>query len=332
LVAAFATQTSANCRFSGAIGEQYTCDATGVTYLQEHDEIDLSGDHDGTRKDESVRRIIFSESKLVTVPASVFDKFVNLETFIARNVGMQRIEMEPLRQCSLLFHLYLDNNLITRLENGIFRNCWNSIQEISLEGNQIDFIGDNVFRSMMWLSSINLQNNRLTTMDPNWFVSMRSLEIVLLGSNQFTAMNPNTFRHTTPLIYVGLENNRITHIPAGMFTNRWLRKLALNNNMISSIGEGAFQGFGSRGRIRCILDLHHNQLTRLSSNIFNGTFANIGTFSVGNNRINAIEPDFFSYLQGTFSFMAPSNDCIDASILNVNSTKVTGTENCFRNF
>jgi Leucine-rich repeat (LRR) protein len=331
LVAALAAQTSANCRFSGNIGEQYTCDATGVTYLQVNDGINLSGNHEGTRKDENVRRIVFSESQLVTIPASVFDKFVNLETFTARNVGMQRIELDRAR-CSVLFHLYLDNNRITRLENDVFRNCRASLQEISLEANQIDFIGANVFRIMMWLRYVNLQNNRLTTIDPNLFFSMNNLETVLLGFNQLTTLSPTTFRHTPPLNYIGLENNRITHIPAGMFTNQWLRKVALNNNMISSIGEGAIQGFGSQGRIRCILDLHHNQLTRLSSDIFNGSFANIGTFSIGNNQINAIEPNFFSFLRGTFSFMAPGNVCIDKSILNVDSTTVTGAEKCFKNF
>jgi Leucine-rich repeat (LRR) protein len=158
---------------------------------------------------------------------------VNVETFIARNVGMQRIELEHFRQCSVLFHLYLDNNRITRLENDVFRRCRNTLQEISLEGNQIDFIGDNVFQATRFLRYVNFQNNRLTSMDPNWFFSMGDLETVLLEFNQLTAIKPNTFLHTPPLNYIGLENNRITHIPAGMFRNQWLRKVALDNNNIS---------------------------------------------------------------------------------------------------
>ncbi|XP_013785746.1 slit homolog 1 protein-like [Limulus polyphemus] len=89
---------------------------------------------------------------------------------------------------------------------------------------------------------------------------------------------------------LSLSNNRIRRIGFAQFRNlTYLRRLILDNNLISEVAPDAFLGLGDLE----VLSLQNNPLTVLSSRAFSGIYR-VRSLYLGYNRVAAVEADAFS--------------------------------------
>lgn len=333
-VAAIAfSQVSASCRFfQDDNWWMYTAECTGVVVNNENDILDFSGQHEANRVNADVQRVVFRQSQLSTIPSSLFDVFTNVQIVEADNVGINRLNVGTLRNCNHLNELILPNNLISRLDNGVFKNC-PSILRLNLFNNQLNHIGEIVFSDTPSINSLSLSNNRLVELPERVFQNAGSLRSISLFGNQISKISSNLFRGNPALTSISLDHNQLTNIPEGTFSDLFLASLSLSNNLISTIGRGAFARVGALSTGSGGLDLSHNRITRLSSEIFNGTPSNLVSFNIRNNGLIAIERNFFDFIHQSVTVFSSGNVCIDRDFqLSSRNAVNAGMEECFRNF
>lgn len=329
-----ANQASAGCAFfTSPWIIQYACRKVGAVVRHETDEIDFSGQHLANRDNNSVREVLFEESKLDTFPWNLFKTFPNLRQIEAFRAGLTQLTADTLKYCDSIEILRLSYNSITRLDNDVFNNCKN-LQTLELKFNQISTLGNNVFALAQNLNNLDLSNNQLTEIPEELFQNLDSLFIVNLNHNRVSRITSNFFRGSNQFLRLRLAHNEITEIPAGAFANFSIEVLDLNDNQIRNIGAGAFRNLGRRG-FSPLLRLNDNKLMRLSSDIFGGVSSNLFELNIRNNQINAVERNFLDFLDSNEILVyATGNVCIDhdQSHWSHPDTVRVFFEECFRNY
>lgn len=332
-VAAIAGQASAGCRFfQDDMDRVYTVECTSVVVTNENDILDFSAQHEPNRGNSDVRRADFRRSQMETIPSNLFDVFPNLQQLSAVNVGMNRLNVGTLRNCGNLNSLSLINGAISRLDNGVFRNC-PSLLQVNMGDNQLNFIGENIFRDTPSLHTVMFHNNRLTELPERIFQNAGYLRQIVFSNNQISRISSNLFRGNPALTWINLAHNQLTEIPAQAFSALRIISLSLNNNLISSIGRGAFGNFALTATRVGNLNLNNNRITRFSSDIFNEVPSNLLSMNIRDNGIVAIERNFFNFVLQTLTVSATGNACVNQDFTTARRETVNaGMERCFLNF
>jgi Leucine-rich repeat (LRR) protein len=127
--------------------------------------------------------------------------------------------------------LKLDNNKITKIEDGAFNNLIN-LKELYLNNNNITKIEVGIFNEFSNLEKLDLSNNHITKIDPKSLSNLSYLEELNLSTNQITTLTKNEFYGLNSLKNLDLSNNKITEINSLAFhkSHKLLYLNLLNNN------------------------------------------------------------------------------------------------------
>ncbi|XP_076309663.1 uncharacterized protein LOC143224978 [Tachypleus tridentatus] len=257
---------------------------------------------DGT----AVSSLRLMHNDLVTLPIHAFHTSEHLLTSLDVSYNqLNEFPSKAIRKLSYLQWLNLHFNKVEELRRGAFEKLWSrsSLRSIFLSNNHISFIEDGVFRSLWNLSFLDLSNNHISKLEghpfpsslttlslsenlldwipPDAFSNLRSLSILHLGSNLFsslpekwklsvshmdkldfshnllTKIHSKIFNGTFSVRELSLSYNYVRIIPMRVFRDISIRRLSLANNRLSSISVGAFEGLES---ILVALDLSFNML------------------------------------------------------------------------
>ncbi|KAG7228273.1 hypothetical protein INR49_009134 [Caranx melampygus] len=181
-----------------------------------------------------------------------------------------------------LQNLHLDNNRFRSLPPGLPP----SLQELKMNGNQIEVVPEKVLRGCNHLRMLDLSHNLLHEQgiyDRAW-TGLKSLETLDLSHNQFTSVPMNLPR---PLHKLSLQHNRISRIPAFVFRHLQpgLHSLNLSHNALRNEGieQVSFVGmYRSLGEL--LLD--NNQLREVPHRI--RQFKKLQVLRLDNNQIRLV--------------------------------------------
>ena len=243
----------------------------------------------------NLRNIHLNDNLLTALQDGVFDGLKSLRYLylggnpisdIGLRVFSNRSNLRNLR------HIYLNNSLLTSLQDGVLDGL-NSLTSLNLRGNRISVIGLNVFSqraNLRNLWSIDLQDNNLTSLQDGVFDGLKSLSYIYLGWNRISDIGLHVFSNRSNLsnlrnIY--LNNNLLTSLKDGVFDGlNSLTSLNIRGNRIYDIG---LYVFSERSNLRNLSSIHlqDNLLTSLQDGVFDG-LKSLKYLDLSGNRISDI--------------------------------------------
>lgn len=323
-------QTTSRCSFSTHIGSIYTCRLDNMNVETEFDFVNLAGAHKADHSDADVRRIDFSHGRMATAfPEMVFDRFPNLHTvFVTGNIQLQRFSIQ---RCERLQNFWFEGpaNAITRLSNGVFRNCVN-LRELRIHRTSVTALEENIFADTPNLQRLIMPRNNFLSLPAGLFRGLTQLEFLDLERNSIINFEPQIFHGLTSLRHIlcGQLNNRIW--PSGIFSNMpSLVELDINWSGLQIILPGAFGDLPSLEIIRI-----YGEIQRLSANTFSVPLPRLHTLNINRNRIEAVQRGFFDRLPALRNLIVAHNVCINREFLDILSMDVVlhAFEPCFSNY
>ena len=194
-----------------------------------------------------------------------------------------------------LHHLYLQNNRISSLEEGMFDI--KSLRTLDLSGNPIHHIQSETFRYLHSLESLTITGSIFLQVLPNGtFKGLKNLLRLQLNNNQLQSIHPRAFNGLHSLELLEMNGNRIggqgnfgdLHISAEL---RRLRRLDLGNNRLEAVPVDVLV---HQPRLRVLL-LHYNRIAYVDKRSL-GMLKELETLDLSYNDIMEVGDDTFSNL------------------------------------
>lgn len=323
-------QLTSRCTFLTNAGSIYTCRLDNINTETEYDFVNLAGNHDAGRTDADVLRVDFNHGRMLTAfPEMVYDRFPNLHTvFVTGNLQLQRFNIQ---RCERLTNFFFEGpaNAVTRLNNGVFRNCHNLL-ELRITRTVVSTIEENVFMDTPNLRRLIIPRNQIMNLPVGIFRGLGQLQFLDIERNAIINFEPQVFQGLNSLqqIQCGQLINRIW--PTGLFNNLpSLVEIDINWSGLQTIQPGVFGSLPSLEIIRI-----YGEVRRLSANIFSTPLPRLHTFNVNRNLIEGVQRGFFDNLPAVRHIIALHNFCINREFLDILSMEVVldAFETCFMNF
>jgi Leucine-rich repeat (LRR) protein len=212
------------------------------------------------------------DNKLKKLETSTFQNLVNLEeinlsdnpieradysNIFACNKNLRILDISGISSTSLnkqsfdglnLTDLYLCNNKIMSLPDGIFQNITN-LKYLDLSNNQISELPSKLFESLFSLENLDLGENEITNIPMGLFDNLISLTFLNLKDNKIEFQedsDPNTFKGLRKLTNLDLGKNQISILPEGIFKHLVsLEELGIEKNHIVLLPKEFFKGLVS---------------------------------------------------------------------------------------
>ena len=167
------------------------------------------------------------------------------------------------------------------------------LKSLSLKGNRLESLPENVFSHLSNLEILNLERNELTDLTDLYLTGLTRLTYLGVARNLIVELTPNTFNELKQLKNLDLSYNRIEIISEKTFENcKSLTKLDLSKNRIFTLNPNQFQ---ENNKLRAI-NLSNNKITNINNNTFtnNTSLRRINLFK---NSILASNDELFRGLQ-----------------------------------
>lgn len=178
---------------------------------------------------------------------------------------------------SRIHYLYLQNNYISEVTAGPFRNA-TELKWVNMANNRIQRVDKQVFEKVpgllflymernhlkevpsdlpAGLEQLRLSRNQISKIPPGAFGKMDHLVLLDLHHNKLSDSNigKNSFKDLKNLVQLNLAHNALRKMPAGVPNS--LVQLFLDRNSIDDIPKDYFQGFSNLAFVR----LNYNQLS-----------------------------------------------------------------------
>lgn len=245
---------------------------------------------------ESLETLDVSYNQIREITERMFDEMPNLINLKISFNGLEVLHPNSLKELVELNELDLSNNLLVNIPYQIFANnpeltainlSHNLIKNMPDKGflfnqkpgvinhfdasyNQIEFLHENSFATMVGLTHLYLNNNKIKALPSLVFSQLKSLQLLDLSFNEIETFNSNLFELNRNLHHLNFRNNPMISIPEESFTSLV--------NLIS-------------------LDLSHCQLTELKWNIPELTLnrlQSLQNLNLSSNQLTQITADFLS--------------------------------------
>ena len=168
---------------------------------------------------------------------------------------------------SLMTHLYLNDNQLTRLSPNIFQG-YTSLYRLDLQNNQINALGiPTDFPTT--LRHLDLSANLITLIPNGTFSEHRYLTFLYVRGNALPPLQKSTFQGLVSLIRLDLTNSDLSALERATFQDQArLTHLYLNNNRLTTLVRETFLGLGSL----IYLFLHENAIREIEEGAFRGLY------------------------------------------------------------
>ena len=220
---------------------------------------------------------------LRTLPVKVFDGLERLERLDLNQNHISRLVDGTFRNCcKRIWNLVLAKNFITDLASDVSFTGLDALAKLDLHGNKISILRNYSFRGVERLTEINLARNGMVTIEPSAFDGLPNLITLFLDGNQLSHISPDVFKglsSSTELSSLDLSGNLITALHSGTFSSmKSLNFLELSNNKISFVHDEAFALSNLTQ-----LSLKGNSLRSLPSRIWAAEFQHLSSIDLSDN-------------------------------------------------
>ncbi|KAF6211370.1 hypothetical protein GE061_011882 [Apolygus lucorum] len=185
------------------------------------------------------------------------------------------------------------------------KTCNVGLEELDVSQNEIAVIPDNAFTSLRSLLKIMLQENAISSMADRAFVGLVALQYLNASSNQLVALPPELFQSTRDLREIYLNNNSISVLAPGLLEGLdQLLVIDLSFNQLTSswVNRDTFSGL-----VRLVvLNLGHNQLTRIDSHVFQDLYS-LQILNLEHNQIESVADNAFVTLSNLHALTLSHN-------------------------
>ncbi|XP_064540040.1 insulin-like growth factor-binding protein complex acid labile subunit [Drosophila montana] len=228
-----------------------------------------------------------SHNQLTTLTKDLFGK---LRSLIYANFTHNALTQLELPHMPMLQRLQLDHNQLINVSLGA---CCPHLQQLSLNGNQLDQLNAPSFRELTGLVDLQLGENALKTIDKDTFQPLRQLRFLNLSHNELDALRPQVFGSAmgqlVALQQLDLSGNNIRLLFDNQF--RMLGKLQLldiSHNSISSLSAGHFAGLQSLRK----LYLQSNDILEIKPETF-AALEDLDTLDLSHNNLEYLDEKAF---------------------------------------
>ena len=118
--------------------------------------------------------------------------FKGLSNLLYLNLGynnIYKISLSAFDELDQLKVLWLDHNLLKSLPDDVFFENQESLEQINLESNQLEFVQKFMLADLENLKQIFLQHNNIDFIHPKAFHSNKQLSRLFLHGNKLTSIN-----------------------------------------------------------------------------------------------------------------------------------------------
>jgi Leucine-rich repeat (LRR) protein len=171
---------------------------------------------------------------------------------------------------SNITHLYANGASISELRRISFP-FGQTLQSVSLAGNQIRGIWETVFYDAPNLETLDLSENQIAEFSPNAFDKLNSLKILDISSNQITTVPFELFQPLVSIVYLNLRSNRFI-IRFGVLPE-FVKTLDLSYNNIDI--HHKFKIFSLMNNLETLL-LHGNRIESVHISILESNLKFLG--------------------------------------------------------
>lgn len=235
------------------------------------------------------------------------------EYFLFRKINQiyfvlsQQIPFGAIRGHGTLEQLYLDNNLLKRIERDAFlampalrelRMKNNSLSEslplpfwnlpglkgLDLSKNQFRRIDPMLLMGLPSLRSLDISLNYLSTLDPSSFANTPLLETINISRNELSMIHPSTFHKLDHLFEIDASYNNLQEFIPGLPSI--VERVSLKRNKISSLPVSPNKAF-DLPNLR-MLDIGSNMVQRIPRSAFK-SLPQLRYLSLAKNRIQTID-------------------------------------------
>ncbi|XP_060631975.2 leucine-rich repeat-containing protein 24 isoform X1 [Anolis sagrei] len=145
---------------------------------------------------------------LKEIPSSIHP---STQTVFLQDNGVTQIHQQDLAPLWGLQYLYMQNNTISALEPGAFRNQ-NRLLELALNGNRIHLINSSIFKGLEHLRVLYLAGNQITRLPDFTFCDLERLQELHLQENSIEALEEQALVGLTSLALLDLSKNNLRTI------------------------------------------------------------------------------------------------------------------------
>jgi hypothetical protein len=141
--------------------------------------------------------------------SNYYDPYLDPYVYYVVHDMTPRGPIEPFRGFPNLLVLYLRNNQLTTLPEGVF-NGVHDLEFLYLANNHLTMLPERVFKGLQSLESLHLENNHLTTLPEGVFNGLPNLRWLFLGNNHLTTLPEGVFKGLQSFENIFLENNQLS--------------------------------------------------------------------------------------------------------------------------
>lgn len=244
---------------------------------------------------------------LESIAADTFAPMNNLHTLWLSHNRIKYLDAYSLNGLYVLSLLSLDNNQLTGVHPEAFRNC-SSLQELNLNGNELRTV-PLALKDMRLLRTVDLGENQIVSLDEPGFRGMTNLYGLRLISNNIENITKHLFRDLPSLQILNLARNKIAFVEPGAFqVTPSIQAIRLDGNYLSEI-DNLFVNMPnllwlniSDNRLEHFdfsqipsglqwLDLHKNELTKLTNQYVPDNQLRLQTLDASFNRLQKVTPN-----------------------------------------
>lgn len=191
-------------------------------------------------------------------------------TLIDLDVSYTELKILPtvlLLNLESLERISLAGNQLQEINESTFQHLYN-LTAIDLSYNDIEHIDHGAFVGLINLYSLNLRGNRLVSFVGEHFNTGTGLEILDLSDNRISQLSPTAFVIHPRLKQLNLSGNRFVQFPSDFVKSlQFLERLDLSRNALRHVPEFAYS---QMGRLR-VLDLSGNKLESVDELAFHNS-------------------------------------------------------------
>ncbi|XP_037779797.1 LOW QUALITY PROTEIN: chaoptin-like [Penaeus monodon] len=255
-------------------------------------------------------------------------------SLVMLDLEKNKLESVPkaLSHLKRLRYLYLPDNQIADIKDDVFRSFCESMEALSLSGNQLKAIPRAALENCSTIAHLNLGHNQITEIHEDDFDTWGdSLDTLILRNNRIYSIPPHAFRYTPELRELSLSFNRIVDVSAESFIDilntlevleislgfyrddfpeevlkplTALQWIALDNNNFRTISETALYSFGE---LR-YFNMDSNRLTYIPKTLFHqNVHKNLRDIRLALNFLERIEVHTFHNLVGLRTLVLTGN-------------------------